>query len=248
MTLQHVSAVLKDTTRKINSQTNPITWKEPGEKNFKFDYIKILKETEMPVHLKYTALHLATAFYTGGNVKISFETLARHMGVTPRTVQNNVNTLVKLGWITRESGRVGKTNFYQGVVPSHLPSVAAAMEHLQEAKRKKLGKKTSTTPPDTVVKFIARLYENKGLSEYLEQDLVEKSMNTLRKNVTALLDYCGDDYDLPLKVIARLAQWPLPERISSRPHMFDGGLRYVLPNLHLVSRDGSVPLILRPES
>jgi hypothetical protein len=248
MTLQHVSAVLKDTTRHINRQTLPITWKEPGEKNFKFDYIRVLKETEMPTHLKYTALHLATSFYTGGDVKISFKTLARHMGVTPRTVQNNVNTLVKLGWITRASGRVGKTNTYQGVIPSHLPSVAAAMERLQEQKRKTLGRKTSTTPPDTVVRFIARLYENKGLSEHLEQDLIEKSMNTLRKTVTALLDYCGDDYDLAHKVIARLAQWPLQERISSRPHMFNGGLHYLLPNLQLASRDASVPLILRPES
>jgi len=248
MALQHVSSILPSSTNNILGKISHILWKNPGEKNFKFDYIRVLKETEMPPHLKYTALHLATSFYTGGNVGISFKTLARHMGVTPRTVQNNVNALLKLGWITRTSGRVGVVNQYQGLIPSHLPSVAAAMERLQEKKRKQLAKKMSDVPTDLVVRFIARMYMNKELGQYLEQDLIEMSMNVLRRTVTTLLNRSDAEYQLAHHVLEKLSTWPLPEKIGSRPHMFDGALNYLVPNLHLAHDDDSVPLFIRQET
>jgi hypothetical protein len=244
MTLEHVSSIFNNVVRDTQSKINYIAWKLPGEANFKFDYIRVLKETEMPLHLKYTALQLATSFYSGGEVGITYETLSRHMGVTPRTAMNNVNDLVKLGWIARESGRTGVANQYQGHIPDHLPSVNAAMDRLQEMARKRLAKKANDTPPDMVTKFIARMYANKGLAEHLEQDLIEKSMNTLRKTVKALLDRDDSDYTFARTVLERLSKWPLPEHIGSRPHMFSGALHHQVPFLRDSNTENSLPLAL----
>ena len=231
--LEHVSSSTSQVTRSLINSIPVIQWKQPGDEHFKFQYQDVLLETEMPRHLKTTALFLSTSFWSKGDVGIANETLAHQMGVEERTVMNNVNVLVALGWITRESGRRHKVNKYQGHIPVHLPEVRAAMARLEERQRKQNEKKNANADPDMITSFISRLYANKHLDEHLSTDLPEKAMETLRKTVKQLLDSTAPDHELAREVIARLSTWPLPEKIACRPLMFNGAIHHLVPSLRL---------------
>jgi hypothetical protein len=231
--LEHVSSATRPVTRSIVNSLPVIDWKQPGDELFKFDYQRVLLETEMPRHLKTTALFLSTSFWSRGDVGIAYETLAHHMGVEVRTVINNINVLVDLGWITRKSGRRHKLNQYQGHIPDYLPEVRAAMARLEERQRLSDVRNNANADPDMVTSFISRLYTNKQLDQFLSTDLPEKAMKTLRKTVKQLLDSTAPDHELAREVIATLSSWPLPEKISCRPLMFNGAIHHLVPSLRL---------------
>ena len=231
--IEHASSATSQVARSILGSLPVIDWKQPGEEHFKFEYQKVLLETEMPRHLKTTAIFLSTSFWSKGDVGIAYETLAHHMGVNERTVKNNVKVLVDLGWITRESGRRHKVNQYQGHIPTYLPEVRAAMARLEERQQLQDARKNANADPDMVISFISRLYTNKQLDQYLSIDLPEKAMKTLRKTVKQLLDSTAPDHELAREVIATLSSWPLPEKISCRPLMFNGAIHHLVPSLRL---------------
>jgi DNA-binding MarR family transcriptional regulator len=231
--IEHVSSATRQAAHSILNSQPIIDWKQPGEELFKFDYQRVLLETEMPRHLKTTAVYLAASFWSRGDVGIAYETLAHHLGVNERTVKRNVKVLVDLGWITRESGRRNKVNQYQGQIPDYLPEVRAAMTRLEERQRLYDARKNANADPDMVTSFISRLYANKQLDQYLSTDLPEKAMKTLRKTVKQLLDSTAPDHELAREVIAELSSWPLPEKIVCRPLMFDGAIHHLVPSLRL---------------
>jgi DNA-binding MarR family transcriptional regulator len=231
--IEHASSATRQASRSILEQQRASKWKAPGEELFKFDYVRVLLETEMPSHLKTTALYLASSFWSRGDVGIAYETLAHQLGVNERTVKNNVKVLVDLGWITRESGRRHKVNQYQGHIPDYLPEVRAAMARIEERQRLQDARKNSNASPDLVIKFISRLYADKHLDHHLQEDLPEKAMKTLRRTVKQLLDSTAPDHELAHEVIASLSTWPLPEKITCRPLMFDGAIHHLVPSLRL---------------
>lgn len=233
--IEHASSATRQAFRSILEQPHDSKWKAPGEELFKFDYVSVLLETEMPSHLKTTALYLASSFWSKGDVGIAYETLAFQLGVNERTVKNNVKVLVNLGWITRESGRRGVVNHYQGHIPDYLPEVRAAMDRIEERQRLQDARKNANASPDLVIKFISRLYADKHLDHHLQEDLPEKAMKTLRKTVKQLLDSTAPDHERARKVLEVIATWPRPETIICRPLMFNGAIHHLVPSLMLNS-------------
>lgn len=231
--LEHVSSAIRLATRTMRNSPPVIEWKSPGEENFKFDFLRVLLETEMPKHLKTTALYLATSFWPRGDVGIAHETVAQQMGVNERTVQTNLKVLVDLGWITCESGWRGKVNQYQGQIPDHIPAVRDAIARIEERQQLQDARKNSNVGPDLVIKFISRLYADKQLDQHLQDDLPEKAMKTLRKTVKQLLDSTAPDHEVAHDVLEEIATWPRPETIICRPLMFNGAIHHLVPSLRL---------------
>lgn len=177
--------------------------------SFKFDWARALgrstvKATKRDHHAALTLQQRMTV--RGLVIKTSHEAIAADSGVSLRTVNSALGSLVKRGWLLRKPGRKGHTTTYLAMIPAHA-------QHLVEIKPKT--KERDLDPnyilPETIDTYLLWLYEKWGFdAERLEQDDNEGATNGLRSVVKCHLEAVTDPIERS-KAFSFVISDPLPE-------------------------------------
>ena len=128
--------------------------------SFKFDWARALGRSTVKATKKdhHVALTLQQRMTVGGLViKTSHEAIAVESGVSLRTVNSALGSLVKRGWLLRKPGHKGHTTTYLAMIPAHA-------QHLVEIKPKTKVRELDPNYvlPETIDTYLLWLYEKWG--------------------------------------------------------------------------------------
>ena len=130
--------------------------------SFKFDWARALGRSTVKANKKdhHAALTLQQRMTVGGLViKTSHEAIAVESGVSLRTVNSALGSLVKRGWLLRKPGHKGHTTTYLAMIPAHA-------QHLVEIKPKTKVRELDPNYvlPQTIDTYLLWLYEKWGFN------------------------------------------------------------------------------------
>ena len=130
--------------------------------SFKFDWARALGRSTVKATKKdhHAALTLQQRMTVGGLViKTSHEAIAVESGVSLRTVNSALGSLVKRGWLLRKPGHKGHTTTYLAMIPAHA-------QHLVEIKPKTKVRELDPNYvlPETIDTYLLWLYEKWGFN------------------------------------------------------------------------------------
>ena len=177
--------------------------------SFKFDWARALgkctvKATKKDHHAALTLQQRMTV--RGLVIKTSHEAIAVESGVSLRTVNSALGSLVKRGWLLRKPGRKGHTTTYLAMIPAHA-------QHLVEIKPKLKVRELDPNYvlPETIDTYLLWLYEKWGFdAARLEQDDIEGVTNGLRSAVKRHLEAVTDPIERS-KAFSFVVSDPFPE-------------------------------------
>ena len=177
--------------------------------SFKFDWARALgrstaKATKKDHHAALTLQQRMTV--RGLVIKTSHEAIAVESGVSLRTVNSALGSLVKRGWLLRKPGRKGHTTTYLAMIPAHA-------QHLVEIKPKTKVRELDPNYvlPESIDTYLLWLYVKWGFdAARLEQDDNEGATNGLRSVVKRHLEAVTDPIERS-KAFSFVISDPLPE-------------------------------------
>lgn len=179
--------------------------------SFKFDWARALgrcttKPTSRDHHVALTLQQRMTV--RGLVIKTSHEAIAADSGVSLRTVNSALGSLVKRGWLLRKPGRKKKTSIYLAMIPADAQHLVAVTP---KKKKQELELDPNYVLPETIDTYLLWLYEKWGFdAARLEQDDNEGATNGLRSVVKRHLEAVTDPIERS-KAFSFVISDPLPD-------------------------------------